>query len=86
MGVVQYQEPEPANLSGDAKGGFPYNQLTSDEERIENLVDAYQILKSYKYIVTEKLEGSSSNFYLDNGEFGVCSRGTNLIESEKNSF
>jgi len=86
LGVVQYQEPEPANLSGDAKGGFPYNQLTSDEERIENLVDAYQILKNYKYIVTEKLEGSSSNFYIDNGEFGVCSRGTNLIENEKNSF
>jgi RNA ligase (TIGR02306 family) len=86
LGITQYIEPEPADLSGDVKGEFPYNQLTSDEERIENLVDAYSKLKEYNYIVTEKLEGSSANFFIDNNEFGVCSRETNLFESEKNSF
>lgn len=86
LGIVQYVEPEPADLSGDAKGKFPYNQLTSDEERIENLVNAYSKLRTHKYTVTEKLEGSSATYFLDNNEFGVCSRETNLIESEKNSF
>lgn len=86
LGITQYIEPDPANLSGDAKGGFPYNQLKSDEERIENLFESYSILKGHKYIVTEKLEGSSGNFFLSNDEFGVCSRSNNLYESEKNTF
>jgi RNA ligase (TIGR02306 family) len=86
LGITQYIEPEPANLDGDAKGGFPFNQLKSDEERIENLVQSYPILKAHRYVVTEKLEGSSANYFLDNNEFGVCSRSNNLHESERNSF
>lgn len=86
LGITQYIEPEPANLGGDAKGGFPHNQLSSDEERLENLNEVYQTLKNYRYVVTEKLEGSSGTFFLSNGEFGVCSRSNNLKESETNTF
>ena len=55
LGVVQFIEPEPANLGGDAKGSFPYNQLSSDEERLENLNEVYSTLKQYRYVVTEKI-------------------------------
>jgi len=92
LGIVQYQEPEPANLGGDAKGKFPHNQLSSDEERIENLNDVYSTLRKYRYVVSEKLEGTSSTFFLSDSslkgvtEFGVCSRSLNLKESENNTF
>jgi len=89
LGVTQYIEPEPANLSGDAKGQFPHNQLSSDEERIENLNEVYPILRQYKYVVSEKLEGTSSTFFLSGlnvVEFGVCSRSLNLKETENNTF
>ena len=86
LGIVQYIEPEPANLGGIAKGHFPINQLSSDEERIENLNDVYSRMREYKYVVSEKLEGSSANFFLSNGEFGVCSRSLNLKETENNTF
>ena len=86
LGITQYIEPEPVNLGGDAKGKFPINQLTSDEERIENLNHVYSTLRQYKYIVSEKLEGTSSTFFLSNGEFGVCSRSLNLKETEKNTL
>lgn len=92
LGIIQYQEPEPANLGGDAKGKFPINQLTSDEERIENLNDVYPTLRQYTYIVSEKLEGTSSTFFLSDSsskgvvEFGVCSRSLNLKETENNTF
>lgn len=92
LGVAQYIEPEPANLGGEAKGQFPHNQLSSDEERIENLNEVYPTLRQYKYVVSEKLEGSSGNFFLSDtslkgfSEFGVCSRNLNLKETEKNTF
>ena len=86
LGIVQYIEPEPANLGGEAKGVFPFNQLSSDEERLENLNEVYSTLRQYKYTVTEKLEGTSSTFYLSNNEFGVCSRNLNLKETENNTF
>jgi RNA ligase (TIGR02306 family) len=86
LGITQYIEPEPANLGGDTKGSFPINQLSSDEERLENLNEEYSTLKQYRYVVTEKLEGSSGTFFLSNNEFGVCSRSLNLKESETNTF
>ena len=86
LGIVQYIEPEPANLGGEAKGVFPFNQLSSDEERLENLNEVYPTLRQYKYTVTEKLEGTASTFYLSNNEFGVCSRNLNLKETENNTF
>ena len=92
LGITQYIEPEPANLGGDAKGQFPHNQLSSDEERIENLNDVYSTLRQYRYIVSEKLEGSSGTFFLSDSslkgvtEFGVCSRSLNLKETESNTF
>jgi len=86
LGIVQYVEPEPANLGGIAKGHFPINQLSSDEERIENLNEVYSRMREYKYVVTEKLEGTSSTFFLGVTEFGVCSRSLNLKESENNTF
>ena len=86
LGITQYIEPEPADLGGESKGSFPYNQLSSDEERIENLYEVYSTLKQYRYVVTEKLEGSSGTYFLSDNEFGVCSRSLNLKESEKNTF
>jgi RNA ligase (TIGR02306 family) len=35
--------------------------------------------------VSEKLEGASNTFYYNNGDFGVCSRNLNLIETEGNT-
>jgi RNA ligase (TIGR02306 family) len=35
---------------------------------------------------TEKLDGSSATFYVKDGEFGVCSRNLELLETEENTF
>jgi RNA ligase (TIGR02306 family) len=36
--------------------------------------------------VTEKVDGSSGTYFINNGEFGVCSRNLELLEDEDNSF
>ncbi len=86
LGIVKYEPPIPACLSGQVKGNFPAFLNKTDEERIQNLSDVYSIWKSNVFYVTEKLDGSSMTCYIKNGEFGVCSRNMNLAETEGNAF
>jgi RNA ligase (TIGR02306 family) len=60
----------------------------TDEERIQNLTLEYEGWKNSDkgFYVTEKLDGSSATFYFKDGEFGVCSRNLELLETEGNTF
>lgn len=86
LGIVKYEPPIPACLSGQVKGNFPAFLNKTDEERIQNLSDVYSIWKSNVFYVTEKLDGSSMTCYIKDGEFGVCSRNMDLTETEGNAF
>lgn len=86
LGIIKYEPPIPAELSGIMKGSFPSFIQKTDEERIQNLSDVYDNFKKSRFYVTEKLDGSSATFYFNNGNFGVCSRNIELLENEGNSF
>lgn len=88
LGVVKYEAPIPAELAGKVKGSFPSFLRKTDEERIQNLSKDYTkwLEDDLDFYVTEKLDGSSATFYLNNGEFGVCSRNLDLAETEENTF
>lgn len=84
LGVQKYEPPMPSNLEGIAMGSFPSFIRKTDEERIQNL--SFAQLKKQPYYVTEKVDGSSVTFYVNDSEFGVCSRNLNLKETENNTF
>lgn len=86
LGIVKYEPPIPAELSGKVKGLFPSFIRKTDEERIQNLASEYEEMKKHTYYVTEKLDGSSATFYYNNGVFGICGRNWEYEESETNSF
>jgi RNA ligase (TIGR02306 family) len=89
LGIVKYEPPIPAELAGKVKGQFPSFLRKTDEERVQNLVKEYEEYKyqsKHQFYITEKLDGSSATFYLNNGEFGVCSRNLELLETEGNTF
>jgi RNA ligase (TIGR02306 family) len=89
MGVIKYEPPIPAELAGKVKGLFPSFIPKTDEERIQNLSDNIEDwTKEYSdgFYVSEKLDGSSATFYYKDGEFGVCSRNLELLETEENTF
>jgi len=89
LGIVKYEPPIPAELSGKVKGGFPSFLHKTDEERVQNLVkeyDEYKLTSAHQFYMTEKLDGSSATFYMNEGEFGVCSRNLELLETEGNTF
>ena len=86
LGITKYEPPVPAHLSGIAKGKFPSFIPKTDETRVQvlqRLLDKYQGETCY---VTEKLDGSSATFYINNNEFGVCSRNLELLEDNENTF
>ena len=88
LGIIKYEPPVPASLEGIAKGLFPSFIPKTDEERIQNLSETYFTFKEnpVSYYATEKLDGSSATYYYRNGEFGVCSRNLELIETDDNTF
>ena len=88
LGIIKYEPPVPASLAGIAKGLFPSFIPKTDEERIQNLTESYSVFKenSGQYYVTEKLDGSSATYYFKDGEFGVCSRNLELLETPDNTF
>ncbi len=88
LGVVKYEPPIPAELAGKVRGNFPGFLRKTDEERVQNLSKEYPkwVEQGLDFYVTEKLDGSSATFYLNNDQFGVCSRNLDLEETEGNTF
>lgn len=89
LGIVKYEPPIPSCLAGQVKGNFPSFLHKTDEPRIQNLkTSEYNRFKGKGafFYITEKLDGSSCTFYLNNGEFGVCSRNMDLMETDGNTL
>lgn len=67
---------------------FPDWINKTDETRIQTKPEILEIYKDNKFIVTEKLEGMSSTFFINNmskDKFGVCSRNLQLFDT-KNDY
>lgn len=83
LGVIKYEAPIPANLSGVVKGNFPSFIKKTDEERAQNFAKDWSKFKNYKYFVTEKLDGTSFTCYLRDDVFGVCTRNLDIKRDEE---
>ena len=68
LGIEKYEPPIPAELEGEAKGGFPSFMIKTDEDRIQILPHILEQYAGEKFIATEKLDG--------------CLDGNSLIETE----
>lgn len=88
LNIVKWEMAIPAQLAGQVKGNFPSEVPKTDQERIQNLVEAIRAAKDagLTFELTEKLEGSSMTVYRIRGEFGVCSRNLDLKRDENNAF
>lgn len=84
LGIVKYEPPVPACISGEVVGSFPGLIPRTDEERIQNLnIADYQ---GKPFYVTEKINGTSSTFYKLDNYFGACGHNMNFKEAENNTF
>lgn len=91
LGIVKYDPPVGASLSGMARGFFPSFIPKTDQERAQNIAGKIFStgLVDATYEITLKMEGSSGTFYKYGDDHGVCSRNLNLKllpENEGNTF
>jgi RNA ligase (TIGR02306 family) len=87
LGILKWERPMNAQLAGMARGNFPALVPKTDQPRIQNLTREFAEYQQDTWSITEKLDGSSCTFYLDDeGIFHVCSRNLDLKEDEANSF
>jgi RNA ligase (TIGR02306 family) len=87
LGIIKWERPMNAQLAGMARGNFPSAVPKTDQERIQNLTRSFAQYQEDSWSITEKLDGSSCTFYLDDEDvFHVCSRNLDLKEDEANSF
>jgi len=85
--IQKWERPVAAQLAGQIRGNFPSLVPKTDQERIQNLSKEFDYLMRDSWSITEKLDGSSCTFYLDDeNEFHVCSRNLDLKEDENNSY
>ena len=85
LGIMKWEAP-PEFLNADTKGNFPSFLFKSDQERVQNCYkDVAKLFAEETFEVSEKVEGQSFTAYLNNGEFGVCSRNLELKDSD-NTF
>lgn len=80
--VKKYEVPVPVQLAGQVKGSFPAFIKKTDEENLCKWPGLLSELNEKDVCITHKYDGTSATFYLNNGEFGVCSRNMDLKETE----
>lgn len=89
LGVLKYEAPVPAELTGVARGLFPARIPKTDQERLQNLAPelAQWVLEcNLTWEVTEKLEGSSCTFAWLDDDLHVCTRNMDLLDTPGNSL
>lgn len=67
---------------------FPDFIVKTDEERIQNLPNLFEILKerNVPLTVTEKMDGTSATYFLKDDKFGVCSRNKWLLKDDGSPY
>jgi RNA ligase (TIGR02306 family) len=86
LGITKYEPPLPKEMQGVCRSTFPSFIPKTDEERIQTckyVLDAY---RGMLFQATEKVDGTSCTMFVKNGEFHVCSRNMDLLESEGNIY
>jgi RNA ligase (TIGR02306 family) len=88
IGVQKWEPYIPAELNGKVKGTRPSWIPKTDETRLQSEPELLLELRTLNcgLIGTMKMDGSSITCYLRQGEFGVCSRNMELIETPGNAF
>lgn len=85
LGIVKWDPPVPANLAGQVRGMRPSWIPKTDEDRIQNVPEILTA-RHLDWVATEKIDGSSTSFYIDGQDKGVCSRNLDLLETDGNTL
>lgn len=83
--VVKWDPPIPASLAGAVRGMRPSWIPATDEERVQNLESILEV-RGADWVATEKIDGTSTTFWVDGDDHGVCSRNLDLVPNPDNTL
>jgi RNA ligase (TIGR02306 family) len=86
LGIRKYEPPVPACLTGNVKGPVPGRICKTDQERIQNLLNYFEMFKELYFEETEKIDGTSMTCYVIDDSFGVCGHQWDFQEDDKNTY
>jgi RNA ligase (TIGR02306 family) len=75
LGILKWEIPEQlGGVRGLPRSTFPVDIPKTDETRVQNLGGLLHACRGQRFVMTEKLDGSSFTAFVRGDEFGVCSR------------
>ena len=81
LGITKYERPLDTSVRGDAAGGFPTSLISiSDEDNMLSYSNSLSELEDKEIYISQKVDGSSTTFIFNEGEFKACSRRFELKE------
>lgn len=80
LGVVKYEKPMPAGMSGEFVGPFPSHIPKTDEPNFQTVPELVERMNVDPWYATEKADGTSCTVYNDGAGMHVCSRNWELRE------
>lgn len=86
LNITKYEEPIPAELNGIAKGGYSPNVPKADETRVQILQHIINKYVGKRFYRTEKIDGTSSAFTYENGNFEVLGHNYSYFYDDKNIY
>lgn len=86
LNITKWDPPVPTQLVGQAHGNFPSFVPKTDEERCQNLTSEIEQAfdSGEEFEISLKLDGSSCTTFLNEKDFGICSRNFWLKDNEEN--
>jgi len=79
--VLGIKKFDPESRVEPKSGDFPEFLKKTEEQRVQTLPWLVEKCKDVAFYVTEKLDGESATFFLNNGIYGVCSRNKEVTGS-----
>jgi RNA ligase (TIGR02306 family) len=87
LGVTKYEKPIPVQLRGRVRGNFPRGIPKTEELRVQSIPDIVQKYQGYTFTLTEKLNGTSATYFLDEDTgLHCCSRNLDLAPDFEHKF
>lgn len=81
LNITKFEKPIDMSVRGDAAGNFPTSLISiSDEDNMLSNAKSLLELEDKEIYITQKVDGSSTTFIFNEGEFKACSRRFELKE------
>lgn len=86
LGIIKYEAPIPAHLTGKIIGPFPTFIPKTDETRIQSCPQILSRHQDKEFYVTEKVDGTSMTVFVKDENLYVCSRKLCLAKDAGNTL